>query len=114
MAGTAAEFRLGQREFLQSRAELLIRLTRLEIPVRSPLTSAMKHRHADPRELLGEHLKRDGFAGAGCAGDASVTVGEAGSRGEIEVARFGDYEGSVMAWNRVSRRQDTAVPSASS
>ena len=37
-----------------------------------------KHRHADPREMVGEHLQRHGLAGAGRAGDQPVTIREAG------------------------------------
>ena len=35
-----------------------------------------KHRHAEAREIVGEHLQRDGLAGAGRAGDQAVTVGQ--------------------------------------
>ena len=37
-----------------------------------------EHRHADPREMVGEHLQRDRLAGAGRAGDEPVAVGERG------------------------------------
>ena len=35
-----------------------------------------EHRHADSRELLGERLQRDGFAGARGAGDQAVSIRE--------------------------------------
>ena len=90
--GAAAELRLRQPELLQARAELVIHLARLGNPGQVSFDVGEKHRHADPRELLGHHLQRDGFSGARRAGDASVAVGERGKQGEIEVARFGNYE----------------------
>ena len=35
-----------------------------------------KHRHAEAREVVGEHLQRHGLAGAGRAGDQAVAIGE--------------------------------------
>ena len=35
-----------------------------------------EHRHAGARKAFGQHLQRDGLAGAGRAGDQPVAVGE--------------------------------------
>ena len=42
-----------------------------------------EHRHADPREMIGEHLQRDRLAGAGGAGDQPVAVGERGTKEDV-------------------------------
>ena len=46
------------------------------MPDRSPLTSARNTGTPMLREMLGQHLQRDGLAGAGRAGDQPVAIGQ--------------------------------------
>ena len=68
--------RLGDARGLQPLAQLRRRRSRRGQPRQIAFHVGEKHRHADPREVLGEHLQRDGLAGAGGAGDQAVPVRE--------------------------------------
>ena len=57
-----------------------------------------EHRHADAPKPLGDHLQRDGLAGAGGAGDQPVAVGERGQQRELRCRRaWRSSSGSGMA-----------------
>ena len=66
------------------------RLPGAEMPEKSPLTSAIKNRRAERRELLREHLQGDRLAGAGRPGDQSVAVREHQQQAELFGSGFGE------------------------
>ena len=46
-----------------------------------------ERRHAEPREVLGHHLQRDGLAGAGRAGDQPMTIRQGGTHRDLHARR---------------------------
>jgi hypothetical protein len=68
-----------QAALLQEAASLSPILPAWLMPLRSPLTSAMKT-GTPICEKLGQFLQRDGLAGAGGAGDQAMAIGQSGQQ----------------------------------
>ena len=77
------------------------------MPVRSPLTSAMKTGTPILREILGQRLQRHGLAGAGGAGDQAVPVGQRRQQEALGLRVLGDQQ-VVRPWRSKSKMGDCA------
>ena len=91
--GAAAQGRCREdRSFWSRSPSFSLIAARLADAAQISLHVGEEYRHADARKLLGEHLQRDGLAGAGGTGDEAVAVAHGGEHGELGVAGLGNDE----------------------
>jgi hypothetical protein len=89
--------RLGQAMLGQAGLELVRGLAGLGNAGQVTFDVGHEHRHAQPREALGQRLQRDGLAGAGGAGDQAVAVAHFGQQHSSWSAFLAMRMGSAMS-----------------
>ena len=76
--GISGIIKAGQAHGVDAAADVLVFLAGLAHAAEVSLDIRQKHRHAHVAEGFCHDLQRDGFAGAGSAGDQAVAVGHGG------------------------------------
>ena len=95
---------VGDAYLIQAGGQLLRRLARFGDAGQVALHIGHKHRHANLREGLGHFLQGDGLAGAGGAGDQSVTVGHTGQQKQLRFFGTGNQQGCAHVHSSVYPR----------